>query len=139
MKIGLRLAKLDTALPAAAALTRTREEERVLIYEVTHALARSCKCPHLQKRLTTCVNQTETEICRKAAHPLTNVYREHISYVEEMWVVSGRALPFIPPVLGSDYDEWFLPGLAERRPGRAAPPFSDCADRRNGKHPLVVA
>ena len=115
MTIGRRLAKLECALPPAPTGGRTWEEERVLLYELAHALVRTGKFPALQERLAAYVNRIEGEICRKAAHPLTDVYRQHISCVEEMWVVSGRVLPFIPPVLGTNSDEWFLPGLAERR------------------------
>lgn len=115
MRISGRLAKLEYALPPAQTVERTREEERILCYELARAFVKLNKFPALQDRLVAYADQTAAEICRKAALPLTDQYRDHISYVEEMWVVSGRVLPFIPPVVGSNGDEWFLPGLAERR------------------------
>jgi hypothetical protein len=50
----------------------------------------------------------------------------HIEYVENVWIASGRELPFIPPIIGSWWDDWFAPGLTEKR----------LAVRR---HPAVVA
>ena len=115
MRISRRLAKLEYSLPPARTVERTREEERILHYEVARAFVELKKFPALQDRLAAYADQTAAEICRKAALPLTNQYRDHINYIEEMWVASGRVLPFVPPVVGSNYDEWFLPGLAERR------------------------
>ena len=115
MRISRRLARLEYALPPARTVERTREEERILFYEAARGSVALKKFPALQDRLAAFSDRTAAEMRRKAALPLTDLYREHIDYVEEMWVVSGRVLPFIPPVVGSDYDEWFLPGLAERR------------------------
>jgi hypothetical protein len=115
MKIGRRLAKLECALPPTPTLERTNEEQRILVYELAQALLRIGKSSSIQERLTEYASRTESEIRRKAAMPMTDIYRGHIQYVEEMWLVSGRTQPFVPPLLGSDYDEWFLPGLAERR------------------------
>lgn len=115
MRISRRLAKLESALPPVRTVERTREEERILCYEVARAFVELKKFPALQDRLVAFADQTAAEICRKAALPLTDQYREHIDYVEEMWVVSGHVLPFVPPVVGSNYDGWSVPGLAERR------------------------
>ncbi|MXO93257.1 hypothetical protein GRI62_06505 [Erythrobacter arachoides] len=86
-----------------------------MAYEMAQALITVGKFPNMQERLTDYASRTASEIRRKAAMPMTDIYRRHIQYVEEMWVASGRTLPFVPPVLGSDHDEWFLSGLAERR------------------------
>lgn len=115
MSLGRRLAKLEVALPPTPSFQRTREEEQILLYELSIAVLKTDRLQALHVRLAKFVARTANEIRRKAAYPLSDVYVDHISYVEEMWVVSGRTLPFVPPVLGSNYDEWFLPGLSARR------------------------
>jgi hypothetical protein len=115
MTIARRLAKLESVLPPAPAVGWTYEEERVFLYELALAVIRAGKCPQLHERLKACADRIAGEIRRTASRPMTDIYRNHISYVEDMWVVSGRTLPFVPPVLGSDNDDWFLPGLTERR------------------------
>jgi hypothetical protein len=115
MKISRRLKNLECALPPAPPMELTKEERRVAFYEAAKALLQVGKFPALRERLAEYVSQTASEIRRKASHEMTDRYREHIQYQEDMWVASGRSLPFIPPVLGFDGDEWFWPGLAERR------------------------
>ena len=115
MTLSRRLAKLEVALPPMPAFQRTSEEEEILIYEIAIAILKTERLQALHVRLAKFVARIANEIRRKAAYPLSDVYRDHIDYVEEMWVASGRTLPFVPPVLGSNHDEWFLPGLAARR------------------------
>lgn len=115
MTLGRRLAKLEVAIPPTSAFRRTREKEQILIYELAMAVLKTERLQALHVRLAKFVARTANEIRRKAAYPLSDVYRDHIAYVEEIWAASGRTIPFVPPVLGSNYDEWFLPGLSARR------------------------
>lgn len=115
MTVARRLAKLESALPPAATSGRTYEEERVLLYELALAIIRVGKSPHLHDRLRVLSDAIARDIRRTVSRPITGLYRNHIDYVEEMWVVSGRKLPYVPPIIGPDYEDWFLPGLAERR------------------------
>lgn len=115
MTIARRLAKLENAFPPVTTAGWTREEERVLLYELALAVIRAGKSPYLHDRLRSYSDAFALDIRRTISRPITDLYQDHIQYVEDMWVASGRKLPFVPPIIGPDYDDWFLPGLAERR------------------------
>ena len=115
MNIARRLSKVAAAVPAPAPPKPTREEKLVLDYLAARELLRVDRFPELRDRLTTVVAEIERQIRQIAARPLTPQLLGHIASGEKVWVKSGRELPFVPPVVGSWYDDWFGLDLIKSR------------------------
>lgn len=115
MSIARRLSKLCAALPAPKSPQFTREEQKLLEYLVAQAALRTDRFPATRARLAARVEELERQIRRKANTPITDQLRSHVEYVENVWVASGRELPFVPPILGEWWDDWFAPDLTAKR------------------------
>jgi hypothetical protein len=126
MNIARRLSKLATALPAPQPAKATREEKQLTTYLLVRAVLQTDRPAELRDLLSARIEEVERCICRQASRIITDQLARHIEYVENVWVASGRQLPFVPPVIGSWWDDWFAPDLTVKR----------LAIRR---HPSVVA
>lgn len=126
MSIARRLSKIATALPSPEIAKPTREEQQLKAYLIAQAALQTERPPALRDCLAARIEEVERHIHRQASTPITDQLLGHIQYVEHVWIASGRPLPFLPPIIGSWWDDWFARDLTAKR----------LAVRR---HPAVVA
>ena len=115
MSIARRISKIAAAMPTPAPERAMREEWLLFGYLVRHSVLQTDRLPALRDQLSARVEEFELRIRKNAATPITDQLLGHIEYVEDVWVASGRKLPFIPPVIGSWSDDWFVADLTAKR------------------------
>lgn len=95
-------------------LEPTREELHVARMIVADAIATSKHSEQIRQRAKAAADKLASTILATAAAQQSEQFENHIrSYVEPAYVARGGV--FIPPVMGSEYDDWNAPGLADRR------------------------
>lgn len=117
MRIKPRLQKIEAKLRQSGPIKRyTCEELAIAGYEFRLAILASGCFPERQADLAAHTSRTEAGIRSQAHKQAGERYRRHIDeWVTEMWLGSRHILPFVSPVIGSEYEDWDQPNLAARR------------------------
>lgn len=117
MRIGARLRKIEAEFGRSSPKTQhTFEERRVAGLELTVAILASGRRPELHAQCTALANDIATDILSQARRQAEDQSRRHVDgRVTEMWLASGHRLPFVSPVIGSEYRDWDYPNLAAWR------------------------
>ena len=116
MRLSARLSKLEKALsPKKQPLNLTGEEAKVFRYEIACSMLAADRFPNLKERFAAIAEEFTAEVKSRLLQPIEDLYPRHAEYVRQMWISSGRKSQYISPLVGSDYDGWWLPDLMDRR------------------------
>lgn len=118
MLLRRRLHKLEAALEArSVAVSSTAEERKVLLYEVSLGmLRRNTISPENKTRAAEVSAMLAGDFQRTAAAHATPAFQAHLGgWVTDMWTLGHGTGPFLPPITGSEYDDWEAPNLFPRR------------------------
>lgn len=117
MKIKARLQKLEGKIPKSSPESLySLEDIQVARYEIARILIAADRLNVLSADLIPDVNHFEEAVRSQARMQAGDQYKRHLdNWVTKMWLVNGNSLPFISPVIGSEYDDWELPDLSARR------------------------
>ena len=117
MRVASRLKKLEGIANQHCDVPRfTYEERHVAWFEFTGTMVHTNRLPDQQDWMSPRLDRFMADIQSQAVSQEADQFRRHIDgWVLKMWKVRGLPLPFVPPVLGSEYDDWDIPNLAARR------------------------
>lgn len=94
----------------------TKEELHVAKLSLMQALARSRRSEEIRNRSQELADRLAAEIHRTVVKHATDQFRQHIgSYVQPIREARWGDPRFLPPIVGSEYDDWELPNLYCRR------------------------
>lgn len=117
MRIRDRLGKLEArSQERDEQAAWTYEERRVALLEIAKAVLTTDRPPAILAKAAVVADRIGAEIRAQAVRHAGQEFQGHLrNWVEVMWLESGRPLPFIPPLVGDEYDAWDMPYLAARR------------------------
>src|SRR3546814_745824 len=118
-KLNTRLIRLEAEATLADSSNSkpTYEELIVKIMEISYTAMHEAACPPDNwVPGTSGMTWIEGEIRRTTDRHATPQFQDYLQrQVEPGWRQSGRTEPFIPPIVGWEYDDWFTPNIVQRR------------------------
>jgi hypothetical protein len=114
-RLSRRLRTVEAKLPAPPQVF-TQEELHVAKMVLAGAIGRSRHSEELRERGRTTADKLKAEIVATAKRHDTEQFQRHISgYVQPTWQTRWGRPEYLPPIVGSEYDDWELPDLYRRR------------------------
>lgn len=118
-----RLRKVEAAFPAIDPVF-TREEIHVGQLRLVLALYRRSESEEARGTCAKLANRLAKEICSTVKNQTGEQFKRHIAeYVQPMWQTRFGRPQFLPPVWGSEYDDWEIGDLYQRRVAMRHDPF----------------
>lgn len=100
----------------AIAPVLTREEIHIAKMTLAVAIGRSNHPRELRDRARQTADRLKAMIISTAKQQQTEQFRRHIAeYVQPTWENRCGRPEFLPPIVGSEYDDWEVPDLYHRR------------------------
>lgn len=114
-RLARRLKKVEAEWPPTPRIF-TLEELHLGRLALARAMARSGKSEALKLRARAAEEKLSLDIRSTAARQQADQFRRHIAeYVQPTWHTRWGHPEYIPPIIGSEYDDWDVPDLASRR------------------------